>query len=288
METGNAKDQIMAERLASEVARDWVEGRNESIVARMSAEMAEGFPASELAKAWRSLTSQFGPCTDVGEAWTESLGEFQALRVPLTFGAQNLDLQLAIASGAIVGLCIKPRLEPGSRWRMPDYADAQAFDEIEVSIGVATTALPGTLTLPESASPVPVVVLIHGSGPRDRDESHGPNRPFRDLAAGLATRGVAVLRYDKRTKVHPQSFLDVKTPTVKEETIDDVLLAIAFLKQRPDIDARRIAIVGHSLGGRSGRASRRNAPRSPNWSFSPARRDRWRTSPSSKSNTSPG
>ena len=50
--------------------------------------------------------------------------------------------------------------------------------------------------------PFPGVVLVHGSGPNDRDESIGPNKPFRDLAEGLASRGIAVLRYDKRTRTH--------------------------------------------------------------------------------------
>jgi hypothetical protein len=70
-------------------------------------------------------------------------------------------------------------------------------------------------------------VLVHGSGPNDKDETFGPNKPFRDLAWELAERGIAVLRYDKRTKVHPEQFRG--NLTVKEETVDDAL--------------------GHSLGG---------------------------------------
>jgi uncharacterized protein len=91
------------------------------------------------------------------------------------------------------------------------------------------------------------VVLIHGSGPNDRDETIGPNRPFRDLAEGLASRGVAVLRYDKRTKVHPEQFSE--SGTVREETMDDAIAAVALLAARPEIDASRIVILGHSLGG---------------------------------------
>lgn len=54
--------------------------------------------------------------------------------------------------------------------------------------------LPGLLTLPDGAGPFPAVLLVHGSGPQDRDEAVGPNRPFRDLAVGLAALGVASLR----------------------------------------------------------------------------------------------
>ena len=68
--------------------------------------------------------------------------------------------------------------------------------------------LPGLLTLPDGAGPFPAVLLVHGSGPQDRDEAVGPNRPFRDLAVGLADLGVASLRYDKRTFAHGKRLAD--------------------------------------------------------------------------------
>jgi hypothetical protein len=90
-----------------------------------------------------------------------------------------------------------------------------------------------------------VVVLIHGSGPQDRDESLGPNAPFKDLAEGLAARGVATLRYVKRTKQYPQS----PVATVKEEVIDDALSALALARKQPGVDPKRVFLLGHSLGG---------------------------------------
>jgi len=84
---------------------------------------------------------------------------------------------------------------------------------------------------PEGKGPFPAVVLVHGSGPQDRDETIGPNKPFRDLAWGLASQGIAVLRYDKRTKVHGAMMAGaVEQFTVKEETIDDALAAVALLR----------------------------------------------------------
>jgi uncharacterized protein len=115
--------------------------------------------------------------------------------------------------------------------------------DVEVTIGAAPTALGGTLSLPDVAGRIPAVVLIHGSGPHDRDEKLGPNLVFRDIAEGLASRGVAALRYDKRTKVHPEQFAG--SATVREETMDDVIAAVALLATRREIDADRIVIVGH-------------------------------------------
>jgi dienelactone hydrolase len=114
-------------------------------------------------------------------------------------------------------------------------------------------ALPGTLTLPKGQGPFPALVLVHGSGPNSRDEELGPNKPFKDIAGGLASRGIAVLRYDKRSKVYGAKILaDPKleaTMTVKDETIDDAMAAAALLEKTKGIDRKKVFILGHSLGG---------------------------------------
>jgi alpha-beta hydrolase superfamily lysophospholipase len=92
------------------------------------------------------------------------------------------------------------------------------------------------------------VVLVHGSGPNDRDESIGPNKPFRDLAWGLASRGIATLRYDKRTFVHGQAVVAQGDLTVNEETVDDALAAVALLRTIEGIEHDRIFVIGHSQG----------------------------------------
>lgn len=80
-------------------------------------------------------------------------------------------------------------------------------------------------------------VLVHGSGPNDRDETLGPNKPFKDLAWGLSSNGTVVLRYDKRTKRYAAEMARVADSiTVKEEVLDDVAAAVAFLRARPEVD----------------------------------------------------
>ena len=108
--------------------------------------------------------------------------------------------------------------------------------------------LNGLLTLPDAPEEqLPAVVFVHGSGASNMDERIYRLTPFKDLAEGLAARGIASIRYDKRTFAHAKK-LKGQLATVKEETIDDAILAAALLRSDPRIDPDRIYIVGHSLG----------------------------------------
>jgi len=112
--------------------------------------------------------------------------------------------------------------------------------------------LNGLLTLPgQIAVPVPAVVFVHGSGSSNMDEKVGKLTPFKDLADGLAAHGIASIRYDKRSFAHGWKLLRDKSTviTVKEETIDDAILATEILRNDLRIDSDRIFIIGHSMGG---------------------------------------
>ncbi|MGG3455851.1 alpha/beta hydrolase family protein [Paenibacillus rhizolycopersici] len=137
-----------------------------------------------------------------------------------------------------------------SAYQKPAYDDATAYTEREVTVGEGAMALPGTLTLPAAGKgPYPAVVLVHGSGTNDRNEAIGSSKPFRDLAVGLAAQGIAVLRYDKVSYEHTFKVAADPKFTLKKETVDDALKAVALLKQTPEIDASRIFVAGHSQGG---------------------------------------
>ena len=119
-----------------------------------------------------------------------------------------------------------------------------------IIVGAGTEyPLNGMMTLPSDLStPVPAVVMVHGSGASNMDEKVLKLTPFKDLAEGLARHGIASLRYDKRTFVHARRMIRNKHLTVKEETIEDALLAVQMLKRDPRIDHDRIFILGHSMG----------------------------------------
>jgi alpha-beta hydrolase superfamily lysophospholipase len=130
----------------------------------------------------------------------------------------------------------------------PAPSGPAAFIERDLTFPSAGLQFPATLCLPARASgKVPLVVLVQGSGPHDRDESIGANKPFRDVAHGLAVQGIATLRYDKRTFAFPGS-VDPKSVTVKEEVIDDAVAALNFARTLPEADPGATFVLGHSLG----------------------------------------
>ena len=124
------------------------------------------------------------------------------------------------------------------------------FEE-KIIIGENTKhPLNGILTLPDEINnPVPAIVLVHGSGPSNMDEKVGKLTPFKDLAEGLSNRGITVIRYDKRTYAHKKQFINKPDISVKEETIEDAILATELLRNDSRIDSDKIFIIGHSMGG---------------------------------------
>lgn len=136
---------------------------------------------------------------------------------------------------------------PDGTFLTPTY-DRKNYIEKQVVIGEGEYVLPGLLTVPEGDGPFPVVVLVHGSGANDMDSTFYYAKPFRDLAVGLANEGIAVLRYDKRTKTHGiRTALESKF-SIREETVIDANKAVELLKSQPEIDAENIFVLGHSQG----------------------------------------
>jgi dienelactone hydrolase len=125
------------------------------------------------------------------------------------------------------------------------------FIEEKIKIGTKYP-LEGLLTIPMTGiGAYPAVILVHGSGPNDMNEKIGNVYPFKDLAEGLAKRGIATIRYNKRTFTYGKEMVmnGILDLTVKEETIEDAIFAAELLKNEPSINPNQIFILGHSMGG---------------------------------------
>lgn len=212
--------------------------------------MKSALPADKLESVWKSIISQAGSFKEKSSVRDEKSGAYTIIYVTCKFELAPLDAKIVFdKENNIAGLFFVPAKEV-TTYRVPVYAKPDSFVETDVIIGSNEWKLPGTLALPNGNGPFPAVILIHGSGPQDRDESIGPNKPFKDIAIGLASRGIAVLRYEKRTKEYQQKMArSSKTITLKEEITDDVLSACELLRKTDKIDTRRIILLGHSMGG---------------------------------------
>lgn len=213
-------------------------------------------PADKLAEAWKTVIGQVGAFKNrLGER-QEKISGYDAVLVTCEFALYTVDIKVVFNNQKqVTGLFFlpsttQPPAKPASAFKTAAYVNLDSFTEKEVTVGSGQWSLPATLSLPKGEGKFAAVVLVHGSGPHDRDETIYQNKPFRDLAWGLASQGIAVLRYEKRTKVYAKDLLALADRiTVKEETVDDAVAAVALLKTIAPVEAKRIFVLGHSLGG---------------------------------------
>jgi len=211
-------------------------------VATFDDQVSAALPIDKLQGVWSQIESQVGAFQRIDSVEVKPTGSGDARLALVRATFQHAPLLFRISfrgSDRVAGFFVAP-----GEWQPPPYARLDAFEERPVQLG-ASPVLPGTLTVPKGAKPAPVVVLVHGSGPNDRDETIGALKVFKDLAFGLASRGVAVLRYDKRTHVEPTATVR----TQKDEVEDAAHAAVAMVRTQADVDASRVVLVGHSQGG---------------------------------------
>lgn len=235
-----------------ELARNFVglllSGDFTSATLNFDEQMRTALTESKLRESWQKLVLEAGSLLNVDIKRTNDMENYRIVVVSCQFQRNNIDVQVVFNENEqISGLNFTPT---NFEYHPPEYVDESVFKELDVTIGEGKWALPGILTMPNSTGPFPGLILVHGSGPNDMDETIGPNKTFKDLAWGLASKGIAVLRYDKRTFTHAKKFTPeiIEKLTVKEETIDDAILAVQLMHQRKEVNPERIFLLGHSLG----------------------------------------
>ncbi len=228
----------------------------DKVEALFDQQMKAALPAAKLPEVWDSLLAQTGPFKGIASVRVTEKQGLHAAFVTCEFDNAVLDAKIYMDSqGLVKGLFFEPASSSGSQsapaaeWKTPAYVKTDAFHDRDTTIVSGRWELPGVLTLPNSRTVVPAVVLVQGSGPQDADETIGPNKPFADLAYGLASQNIAVLRYVKRTKQYGADSKSDAPFTVKDEVTDDVIAAVALLAKMPEVNKKQIYVLGHSLGG---------------------------------------
>ena len=204
-------------------------------------QMRAGLSLEALRQVWEAIVEEHGRLLSWTVVERQSDGTDDVLVLGLRFERGAMIGIVSVAAGAteLRGLYFKE----------PPGATASGVSRRDVTFGEAPFVLGGTLTGPakNGAAGAPAALLIGGSGPNDRDETVGPLKPFKDLAEGLARRGIVTLRYDKRTFSHA-ALCPVHGATVDAEIIDDAVRAVELLRRAPGVDPARVYLVGHSLG----------------------------------------
>ena len=257
------------------------QGRFAEISDRFPPSLRPMVPPDALRAAWEAEIARHGPVSGLGTPVTESAGPGMVLvKVPVTFERGTMTVAVALTGEKgdegdegdqgdegqdggeswVTGIQLLPAgaAEPAAPWAPPPYADPDSFTEQDITVGDGPLAVPGTLSVPRGhdgghddghGGTVPGVVLLAGSGPNDQDETIGRNKPFKDLAWGLATAGIAVLRFDKVTRAHPDLVGENPRFTLTDEYVPHAVAALDLLRGHPAVDPARVFLAGHSQGG---------------------------------------
>jgi pimeloyl-ACP methyl ester carboxylesterase len=239
---------------AEDAAGDWVGQLNSGFKVRIHVDKAtDGYKAF--------LTNPSGNQTDLEQVRCDGQHlHFEVAKLDLRYdgdwdeaqhswrgtlilqGTYQLDLRRATAAEMAPAEHKRPQEDAIKAGPRP-YTDQEvAFDN-----PAGHDRLAGTLTLPSGAKgPVPVVVLISGTGHNTRDEDVWGHKVFLVLADAFARRGIATLRYDKRGVGGSTGNYDTATTA---DFASDAIAGVSYLKGRSEIDPRRIGVLGHSEGG---------------------------------------
>jgi len=235
------------------------------VVSEFSDELAVDHPVDELEEVWFKSLNRYGPYQwhRFGKASEQdtAISYFYILQLErarlATVFAYGMD-------GTITAFILQPPegepvlTEPSwivpffpevrePFYRIPDYVDTSRFNEMEF-VMQGGAPIPATMTTAITDEPNPVVLLFHGFGPTDRDESLGEIKPLRDIAWGLASMGIASLRFDSRAYMQPPD--SIAGLDLDGYILNDIGALLAYIRMQTAIfDTTRIFIAGHGMGG---------------------------------------
>ena len=203
-------------------------------------------PKELFAQQWNAILQAFGPQERILYSEVSVESGSPVVKVTALHPLRKLNITFTYNTAGSVA-CVDLQLMPLDV--EPQVTDV--WEEQPIQVGRSDKKLNGMLTLPRGNGRPPVVLLLPGSGPNNMDEKVGTggNKPFADLAHGLAEAGIASIRYDKRSYAYPE---DMMLADVEGEYLEDADAAVELLLMDERVDGSRLFLLGHSEGGMLG------------------------------------
>jgi len=230
---------------------DILTGDIEDIYSRADTEFRKSFSEDMLRRIREELKNEFGAFQVTENYTSRTVNGLDFVFLECRFESRTLIVKFIFSSlHQLSGLFFLPYSGRHSIEKVyPEYVNPVSFTESDTFLPGPILQIPVRTSVPNSGKVFPAVILVPGTGPQDMDETIGENKPFRDIAWGLASAGICVIRYDKRTKVYKDKQMRTQVSSVFEEYIEDILKVIDYAQSRDYIGKKDIYLLGHSFGG---------------------------------------
>lgn len=242
-ETTNSSRKSELKSLSEELALQMEDGKFDDTFKKLSLTIKAETNEELLKQAWEATVAGMGAYIEVYESKEEAIdNKLQSVTVILRYENNGLKVFFSYnKKGIIEGLWFNySPIEP-------EAVSNEVLEETKITIGKGEYAVTGMLTMPKGIANPPVVILVPGSGTHDMNEIVGANKPFEDIAWGLAKLGIASIRYNERLFQNPA--LAANKITIELDSLDDASQAISFAISCDKINKDKIYVLGHSLGG---------------------------------------
>lgn len=232
----------MAE-LSAKLTQDLLTENFDEVYSYLEDSVKEQLSVSDLKKAFSSTVERIGDLVAVTSVKAAATGENISVDSLVEYTENGLKISYVYNKDCrLIKLWF-------SYQPIEEEYEEEKMEEIDITIGKSEFPLDGILTMPKGIKNPPVVIFVHGSGQSDMDETVGgtSNKPFRDIARGLAKEGIASIRFNKRFYQYMDQATD--TMTIWDEVLEDVTYAIDYAMSLPNVNTEKVFVLGHSLGG---------------------------------------
>ena len=227
------------EEFSKNLSLELTKGKVNEIYDILTPTVKKQFTEKDLKEAWNMIVADMGNFIELGEISEVIEGNNKTVYVILKY--ENIHIEVSYyynESKKLEGIFFD-YVTSEEEFVSNDY-----FEESEITFGKKENPIEGILTMPKDVKKPPVAILVHGSGHHDADETIGPNKPFRDIAHGLARQGIAVIRYKESSIEKVMDKL-----TIQDDSLNDASQAIKYAQSCGKFNTDKIYLIGHSLGG---------------------------------------